>query len=529
MELAKLLINYLENHTWALLLFAFIIIIRHSISNIFNRLTSLKFSYGEAHGSIEAALPSPALSKSTENQADIKDTPESGATEETPVREEQPGWFSRAYDCLSKGEIATAQNIFEEAQRQELNSDERHENEGLYLYFLFTLTNDHSAIKKLESLYQRSQGDKQLTSATTWLSFLYRDIKDYESAVFSWQRLEKALTKASSKIDANINLAKIEIDSGNLTSALSLLEAELKKDATNSQRSVIYEEISKIHKQKGNNRNSSIALEKSLEFSHGDREKLFNAAYAQSNSNLNLLSIENYSTLINLDSKNSMALNNLGVCAGDMKALGKQINFYKLAAEQGNTLAMANLANLYIQAGFFDEAEEILKKALKLDDPHENVGNALYRLKQNRTADEDMWNKLLRESKELQRQIRPFGEALFDYTLDVLDWSGTWITNSNDVITVAIENQTIDAKWGTSETIFGAQKKFMHSLTGTISNGSAELTYRKTLETPRTTSILGMQHDELHKCLAYLNTKKQKLTIFSIEDSPLLLITLSRP
>lgn len=529
MELAKLLINYLENNTWALLLFTFIIIIRNSISNIFNRLISLKFSYGEAHGSIEAALPSPVLNTSTESQADIKDTPETQVTEEPPVREEQPGWFSRVYDCLSKDEVSIAQSIFEEAQHQELNSDKRHENEGLYLYFLFTLASDQSAIKKLEFLYQRSQGDKQLMTTTTWLSFIYRDIKDYESAANSWRRLDKALTENSTKTEAKINFAKVEVESGNLTSALNLLETELKNDVTNEQRSLIYEEISKIYRQKGNSRNSSIALEKSLEFSHGDREKLFNAAYTQSNSNLNLLAIENYSTLINLESKNSMALNNLGVCAGDLKAPGKQINFYKLAAEQGNTLAMANLANIYMQSGFFDEAEEVLKKALKLDDPHENVGNALYRLKQNRTTDEEVWEKALREAKELQRQIRPFGEALFDYTLDVLDWSGTWIKNNNETIVVAIDNQTINAKWETSETIFGAQKNFTHSLTGTITNGSAELTYKKNQETSKTTSILGIPHDKSYKCLAYLNTREQKLTIFSTEESPPFLMVLSRP
>jgi tetratricopeptide (TPR) repeat protein len=529
MELAKLLISYLENNTWALILLTFIIIIRDSISNIFNRLTSLKFSYGEAHGSIEAALPTYAPDTYIESKTDIKDIPEAETKEEPPADKEQPDWFSRLYKCLSKNETAIAQNIFEEEQRQELNSDKRHENEGLYLYFSFTLANDQSAIKKLESLYQRSQGDKQLMNATIWLSLLYRHIKDYESAANSWRRLETALTESPSKTEAKINLAKVEIESGNLSSALTLLETELNKETTNEQRSLIYEEISKIYKQKGNNRNTSIALEKSLEFSHGDRDKLFNAAYTQSNSNLNLLAAENYSTLISLDPNNSMALNNLGVCAGDIKAPGKQVRFYKLAAEQGNSLAMANLANLYMQSGFFDEAEETLKKALKIDDPHENVGNALYRLKKTRTNDEEMWEKALREAKELQRKIRPFGEALFDHTLDALDWLGTWITNNNDNIVISIDNQTISAKWDTSENTLGTQKNFIHSLTGIISNGSAELTYKKILEAPQTTSILGIPHDKSYKCLAYINTREQKLTIFSTEESPPFFMVLSRP
>lgn len=421
MELVKLIIGYLENNTWALIFLTFIIIIRKSISDIINRLIRLNFSYGDAHGSIEAAHPTHDSYVNPGIQGDIKDTPETEKTEESLANKEQPNWFSQVYDLLSEGDATIAHKIFEEAQRQELNSDKLHENEGIYYYFSFTLANDQSAIKKLESLCQRSYGDKQLINATFWLSLLYSHINDYESAANLWRRLNTVLTDPSSRTEAKINLAKVEIESDNLSPALTLLKKELKENITNEQRSLIYEEISKIYKQKKDTRSTAIALEKSLEFSQGDREKIFNTAYAQSNSNLNLIAAENYSTLINLEPKNSIALNNLGVCAGEFKNPGKQVELYKRAAEHGNSLAMANLASLYIQSGFFDEAEEILKKAIKLEDLHENVGDALYRLKQARIREEESWKKLLDKAKELKKIIRFFGEALFDCTLSASD------------------------------------------------------------------------------------------------------------
>ncbi len=41
---------------------------------------------------------------------------------------------------------------------------------------------------------------------------------------------------------------------------------------------------------------------------------------------------------------------------------------------------MANLASKLMDSGFWDEAKSLLDKARLMDEPHENVGNALYRL-----------------------------------------------------------------------------------------------------------------------------------------------------
>ena len=43
----------------------------------------------------------------------------------------------------------------------------------------------------------------------------------------------------------------------------------------------------------------------------------------------------------------------------DMK--GSKVNDYKRSLELGNSLAAANLANAYIQAGFWEDAERILE------------------------------------------------------------------------------------------------------------------------------------------------------------------------
>ena len=95
----------------------------------------------------------------------------------------------------------------------------------------------------------------------------------------------------------------------------------------------------------------------SLKYAPGDRDKLFSAAYLQSESKLELLSIANYRTLLALDTNHATALNNLGVIARDLNLDGKKVELYKRAIDAGSTLAMANLASAQLNAGLWDDAD----------------------------------------------------------------------------------------------------------------------------------------------------------------------------
>src|SRR6185369_1067483 len=114
-------------------------------------------------------------------------------------------------------------------------------------------------------------------------------------------------------------------------------------------------------------------LEKALEIKPENTSLRFDAAYAQSHTDLSQLALANYDTLIRQEPDNSMAINNLGVEVDRLNMPIRSASYFKDSAEKNNTLAMANLGYRYLNRGFAKEAEEILRNAQKLENVYPNV------------------------------------------------------------------------------------------------------------------------------------------------------------
>ncbi|SFJ17482.1 Tetratricopeptide repeat-containing protein [Pseudomonas guineae] len=512
MEIFKYGLDFLDKNIWPIILLAFICITRRSIANLVDRLTKINFSYGSAAGGMEAAPPI-LIAEVTPTPQGSKEPP----TEIDPAQneiDEQRGWLSRAIEALEEKDFILANKIFDETQKNEDKKEERYENELAFLYFSFISGDEQAALTKLEKLHELSTNEEQLSSATTWLNFAYNEIKDFEKSKQLLQDSTNRLTSESLKLLHTIELARTLNNLDKHNDAINLLEQQLTKEVSNDERSNIYEELGRCFKFIDDEYSSSIALEKSAEFSNGNRDKIFNAAYAQSNSNLNFLAIENYSTLINLDPKHALALNNLGVCAAELKIPEKQVELYERSAAQNSSLAMANLATLYIQNGFLNDAEKILEHAIKTEDPHKNVGNTLFSLKNSRAENEQKWKNTLKHSRNLQRKIRLYGEAYFTKIKVTDPWLDAWETQEGQIIQFTIHNQKITSTWTSNELAFGENKNFEHTLTGTTHNKTATLKYTKKTLTARPKSLLNLTPNVDSDLLAYISIDNQKIHLF---------------
>lgn len=106
---------------------------------------------------------------------------------------------------------------------------------------------------------------------------------------------------------------------------------------------------------------------------------------------------------------------------------GKSIKYYKKALNLKETLSAANLATKYMEAGFIEEAHQILEKARKEDNVHENVGNCIFRLSNIEQNEMDIQSKAFKEANKQQNFIRQFAEAFFikDISTNSI-FSGKW-------------------------------------------------------------------------------------------------------
>jgi len=106
-----------------------------------------------------------------------------------------------------------------------------------------------------------------------------------------------------------------------------------------------------------------------------DYDNRFSLAYAHSQEGNEDMALHHYLAIPSAQ-RSGATWNNLGVSYQDFLLSGKAVSAYQQAAEEGETLAMSNLAYKLMNAGFLKEASTELKKAMSLENPNKNVGAA---------------------------------------------------------------------------------------------------------------------------------------------------------
>jgi tetratricopeptide (TPR) repeat protein len=171
---------------------------------------------------------------------------------------------------------------------------------------------------------------------------------------------------------------------------------------------------------------AAIALQKAIEYKPNDTQLRFDAARSFGDSNFNALALMNYQTLLRFEPDNAGALNNIGIVYGAMKMPARQSDSYKKAFEKGLTIAAANLAYEYMNAGFMDEATEILNKAKEKEDVHPNVGNALAAAANKKQEESTMEQEALEAAREQRQFVLSFAQAYFSEPSTNPQYEGSW-------------------------------------------------------------------------------------------------------
>jgi tetratricopeptide (TPR) repeat protein len=131
-------------------------------------------------------------------------------------------------------------------------------------------------------------------------------------------------------------------------------------------------------------------LEYEIEEMPGDTGKRFSLAYLHSENENGDMALFHYQR-IPVGQRDAATWNNLGVSYGEVGMPVRGVRAFRKSAEGASTLAMSNLGNKLLNAGFFEEANELCKKALALPRYDKNVPLLLNRLQ---AVDDDEEQKL---------------------------------------------------------------------------------------------------------------------------------------
>jgi len=136
----------------------------------------------------------------------------------------------------------------------------------------------------------------------------------------------------------------------------------------------------------------------------------FKLAYKYSELEIDNLSMFHY-LKIPQESRSAASWNNLGVAFDKNSLQAKSVAAYRKAENMDETLAMSNLANKYLTAGFLDEAKQLCEKALALPNSHKNVATTLASIKEVPEKERESSESLLKKAKPISEYYIDLGHA----------------------------------------------------------------------------------------------------------------------
>ena len=324
-------------------------------------------------------------------------------------------------DKLLQNDLETAEKLFAQLQSSDYDRKQKLLDKGTYLYFKYRFGHEKDIQKYLDLLADVKEFPEIRANIVVNLAYVYQFFGDYDAAFGYFGEAasyESNRDKRAELVCKAANALKIAKGSNE---AYSYIVQALPEYDSSVSLFLLHKAIYDVLKETSPDV-ALLAYEKALSFVPNDKNALFDFAY---NCSSNLPKVHYYKRLLSMNDKHPGALNNIGVAYASLGLPASSIESYENAKECGNTLAAANIAFALLEKGFFIQAREMLNWALKQDQPHANVSNALSTLE--RKVQEESNRKA--EIDKNAEQRRTFMMRMYEAILrgkESDDIGGTW-------------------------------------------------------------------------------------------------------
>lgn len=454
---------------------------RREIRDAIPRLTNLTMKKGDAELTIqkdaiaEAIPPSPNEPEQTPPSERVEEKPDNkGALDPTGI--DEPDEFTRLkielFDALKAKDGQTVTRILARLDDQDIDRDEKTRITAL-TYSLQYRYGDPAALSKLQALTQKHEGGSPyvLSHIYTYLGEAYSQAESYNYAMKAYEQAA-LLTPEPEKATLLVSVAHSIYHSGQKEEAVDRLITEITGTESPSAKSILLKGLAWIYEQEKDLALRAVALEKALQCDPSDFELHFNSAWSYGDLDVHTLPLVHYRTYLQFDEESPNALNNLGVEYDRLGLPIHAVSKYTAASERGNTLATANLAYQYIDAGFVQDAKHLINKAKQVEDVHPNIGRALSAISVGEEAEDDTEEGILKTAREQQRFVLSFADAYFTKISTQAVFAGKWQLDDSDdedeVVTITAEGSQLVIGWS-----YGSRE---HQIRAKASNRGAVIT-----------------------------------------------------
>jgi len=347
-------------------------IFKKPISSFIEKIVQLTFKKNSGSNSLEIGVKT----DTTSIKFDLPEITQEQNHKSTEIEliEEDTDYRFRIYDLLRTNKPDEAKSLYNEALGKTVNNEKEFELKMFYAHFSY----QHGFDKEMKNfdilLVENSMDDKRKIQILVSMSRCYLNFDQY----FEVENINKRAKQISINNDDLIQVYLLEGEC--LFKRFSKSKAHehyfnLINNIKFSDESyyLLYKEIGSLYKE-DNKYLYFVAMCKALSYKPSSRDDLFNIAF---NTDIDKYALYYYTKLLAQVSNHEYALNNIGVLYNKLNLKSKSISSYNKSSELNNTLAMANIAKIYIDNGFIEKARELLINALEKKEVHQNIHHYL--------------------------------------------------------------------------------------------------------------------------------------------------------
>lgn len=404
----------------------------------------------------EQAVPEPELKEEEKKEEKI----------EEPVTKED--WSKKMFFALFDREEDKAREAFAKVKELTEGEKQKKEEELNFLYFSHMFLGDTNAIKNIEK-YLNDPEVKSLAYEN--LAQCYDNSKDYQKAIDMFLKALELCSTDEEKIRIIILLSQSYYDDTQKKEAFDVITNNIKNFEDRDFLSRLYQQLAYLYEKESDFENRAYCLEKALEFKPNDAKLLFSIGYSYSEKGLEGLALLHYKLGKGLGTQDPTLLNNLGVAYQKLHLPMKSTELYKLSFQNDQTLAGANLAYLYINAGFSEEAKKIIDEAKVKKDVHPNVGEALATLSKNMDEENKKEESVLKEAEKQKKFILGFSNAYFPKSEILTSISEKWKDKDNIEYVINLSENVLTILWQNGEE--------KYKISGSIVNKASRVEFYK--------------------------------------------------
>ncbi len=345
--------------------------------------------------------------------------------EEPAPQKVSPPPLMEMFDAHEQKDIKKAEEIYQKKVRPSLAPEKQKFWDALLLRWQYN-AGEANKFSELERTYDETKE----YDVGVQLGLCYEDFDKYKEAKEVYLKCLQNITDDRKKFDCFLRIANCYSSEKDYDKAIiAILElvnnpifSQMKEDA--------FLKLIKIAEEKKDDYLYFVFAEKALDINPVNNGLRFKVAYKYSNMDKEDLALYHYKKLLE-GSEDIMALNNIGVAYSNLGMPSKSVGFYEKASEKKNTLANSNLAYKYLNVGFTELAEKLLKSADELSkegiEVHENIGYAKRALKEKLEAEDKKEADVLAQVAKVHNFKIKHSEAYCEPINNTLDLSGKWM------------------------------------------------------------------------------------------------------